>query len=469
MQRCVRDELESNWRRYVDGYNLRQGLLRFRRLQVEKTMKSALRGLFIVLSFFAAAIGGVIFDDHKRLGIILIIIGLAGSIYLWFSSERSQRKTDHFSDTTAKLLSLAGVGNPYTQMIEDDLAKGGTHNHVLDALDKALEIDANDVKALAQYVIISALHISLDNHVSPGSISPHARQFLKTSERIERGLKTSEHRYEFLVAKGILLDEIGKHSEARHWFREVGEIQPFPFPFWRLLTATSFGKDRDYINALRELEHALDEGASGPTFDFYYARALGSVGEYDLAISRLEKVRSVRGNYYQLVDLLRSFHHFAWHPMRSAYFALLSAVYVFRKNKMRSLVHMRDSLLAIGLPVLMSFFNIVEKLARKLPIVRTSKLARLTDPGNPYVSLGMSLIKTGNFLAAQKQFVKASKHSDRLNTWMNLCSASLSVSDWMQAQRAHSYLIERWPEEIPAGYAEAISEGLSYQNGGTRN
>jgi tetratricopeptide (TPR) repeat protein len=354
-------------------------------------------------------------------------------------------------------------------MIEDDLAKGGTHNHVLDSLDKALEIDPNDVKALAQYVIISALHLSFSNRVAPGSVSAHASEYLKTSERIERGLKKGEQLYKFFVARGILLDEIGKHSEARHWFREVGKIQPFIFPFWRMLTATSFGKERDYTNALLELEHALDEGASGPSFDFYYARALGSVGNYDLAIARLEKVRSLRGNYYQLVDLLRSSHHFAWHPMKSAYFAFLSAVYVFRKSKLRSLVHMRDSLLSLGLPIVMRSFTTTEKLARKLPLLRGSKLARLTDPGNPYVSLGMSLISSGNYLAAQKQFVKASMHSDRLNTWMNLCSASLKVSDWRQAQRAYSYLIERWPEEIPTGYGEAISEGLSGQSAITDN
>jgi tetratricopeptide (TPR) repeat protein len=424
-------------------------------------MKITLRRILIVISVLAAAAGGVIFDDHKTLGLTLIFIGVIGSVYLFLDSEANQAKSDRFADTTARILALSGAGNPYTQMIEEDLAKPGKYRNILEALDKALEIDPNDVNALAQYVTISALHLSFANQVAPGSVTELNALFAKTAERIDRGLKIGHERFQFCAAKGILLDEIGKHAEARQWFDEVGKVQSFPFPFWRLLKATSFGQERDYVSALQELEKALEEGARGPTFDFYYARALASVGEYDTAIARLNRVRTARGNYYHLLDQLRLCHHFAWHPISTSYFALLSAIYLFPKSRKRSLAHMRDALLALGVPILMKLFDIIEGVARRTPFLRSSKLTKLQDPGNPYVSLGMSLIQSGNYGAAQMQFLRAAKTSNRFNTWMNLCSSSIMLGDWDEAGRAYQYLAKHWPEEIPAGYGEAISQQTS--------
>jgi tetratricopeptide (TPR) repeat protein len=424
-------------------------------------MKSNLRQSFVVLSFFAAAVGGVIFDAHRSQALGLIVIGLAGSVYLFFSAEMSQRRTDNFSNTTAKLLSVSGVGNPYVAIMDEELNKTGKYDHALEVLDEAISINPNDMDSLARYVVISALHISLDSHVSPASISPVSRAYAKTSERIERGLSTDQHKYDFMVAKGILLDEIGQHVQARNWFTQAARFQKCSFPFWRFLTATSFGKQKLYLEALTELEHARNEGATGPTFDFQYARSLVSVGDYDRALVLLKKVRARRGNYYHLVDILSSTHHFAWNPTQSAYFAILSAVHIFRKSKAQSLRHLRNALRSLIVPILMVLSTATESLARRLPLLSKSKLTNLSDPGNPYVSLGTSLISSENYLAAQKQFIKAAKRSNRLNTWMNLCSASIIVRDWKEARIAHDHLSRHWPEKIPEGYDELICAGLA--------
>ena len=333
-------------------------------------MKSILRRTSIVLSFIAAAAGGIIFNSNKGVGTTFIVIGVMGSLYLFFDSELKQTNSDRLADTTARILALSGAGNPYTKMIEEDLARTRAPRNILEALDKALEINPNDVNALARYVTISALHLSFDSNVAPGSVSEVNARYLKTTNRIEQGLSIGQRRYEFCVAKGILLDEIGRHIEARQWFDEVSKAQPFDFPFWRLLKATSFGQEHDYPSALQELEKALYEGASGPTFDFYYARALGAVGQYDAAITRLNRVRSERGNYYQLVDQLRNCHHFAWHPIKTACFALLSAFYIFPKSRRRSLAHMQDALSALAVPILIRLFKIVQSIARKTPVIQ---------------------------------------------------------------------------------------------------
>jgi len=46
----------------------------------------------------------------------------------------------------------------------------------------------------------------------------------------------------------------------------------------------------------------------------------------------------------------------------------------------------------------MAVVSILETIARRLPVIRNSKMAKLSDPGNPHVSLGMSLQRTGNLL-----------------------------------------------------------------------
>jgi len=125
-------------------------------------MRTALRQGFIVLSILAAAIGGLIFDAHRSLALPLIVAGLAGSIYLFFWSEVSQRRTDRFSDATAKLLSISGAGNPYVQMMDEAVSRTGKHDHALEVLDKAIFQNPNDIDSLAKYVTISALHISLE-------------------------------------------------------------------------------------------------------------------------------------------------------------------------------------------------------------------------------------------------------------------------------------------------------------------
>src|SRR6185437_11038714 len=99
-------------------------------------MKRNITNGLVILSFLSGAVGGLIYETHQTLSIILITAGLIGAIYVYISSDTKQSKSDEFQDMTAKLLFGVGIENPYTKLVEDKLAKGGTHKDVLMQLDK---------------------------------------------------------------------------------------------------------------------------------------------------------------------------------------------------------------------------------------------------------------------------------------------------------------------------------------------
>lgn len=266
----------------------------------------------VLLSIVAAAVGGVIIERHRRLGALLLLLGILGAMYIYLSSEASQGKNEEFFETTATMLSLAGLGNPYTKQIRSRLSKGGRYKDIVSDLEKALEIDPDDMDALALYVPVCALELCPERHIAGEGWKPDEKRLSTLLSRSDKGILSGKHLPEMYAGKGMLLDIKGHHSQARAVFRESGRGRLDPY--WRLAVSTSFGMEKNYAAALSELETAIVEGAKGPSVDFQYARALSSMGQYKKAIELFNRVRTERGNYFFILEELKTAHWLSWHP-----------------------------------------------------------------------------------------------------------------------------------------------------------
>jgi tetratricopeptide (TPR) repeat protein len=326
----------------------------------------------------------------------------------------------------------------------------------LTQLDKALEIAPNDADALAPYAMIAALDLSLRHSIAPNDPLAASTSYRKTMAITERGISTGKHLSEFYSAKGVLLDVVSRHHEARSWYGEAAKQRSDPY--WRLLSSASYGIEKDYLNALDQVERAIEEGAKGSSVDFYYGRCLAAIGENDRALALFQNVRQRRGYFYQLIISMQDSYWFSWHPIKSSYYELLSALYIVRRSKHKALRHIVSAARKFVIPIMTRTSSIIEAIAKKLPLLSRTKMANLCDPGNPHVSLGLSLMRTENVQAAKKMFAIAVRRSPRFNSWMNYCSASIMTGDWDEAQRAYFYLRENWPDKVPEGYAAVISE-----------
>ena len=421
-----------------------------------KAWKRTIINALVIVCVVASAIGGVIYDSHRRMAIALIVAGIGGAAYAYISSDKKQTQTDLLENITARLLFGAGFENPYSKLAESMLAKGGTHKEILAYLEQAFTVVPNDAYALAYYSIIAALYLCSRGIVGHRDARPDSPWFRKTASVIERGIATGKRLSDFYASRGMLLDVAGQHHEARRWFDKAGRLRSDPY--WRLLKCVSYGMEQDYPHALNEVERAIKEGAVGPPVDFYHGRSLEAMGEYAKALALFQRVKDKRGYNYELVVSIRDTHWYAWRPFKAVWFEILSAKYAFNRSKRKALSHVYTAFMMSRAPVLIAFVSILERIAQRIPGLRQSKMANLQDPGNPHVSLGMSLQRTGNFEAARKMFAVAAQRSPRFNSWMNFCSAAILTGHWNEAERAYNYLIERWPNEIPEHYATTIRQ-----------
>ncbi len=333
-------------------------------------MKRNFKNIAIIASIVSGVAGRLLFSTNKVIGTALIVAGLVGAIWTYFSSQKRRVYDDELFDEIAKLLATNGVGNPYTKIIERRLSKVGTHKNVFAPLDKALEINPNDSDALALYVLIAASHISLQRLIVPENDPAYKKATDKLKRMIEHGIKLGKRLAEFYQAKGVLSDVMGKHKEARSCFLKAAQLQPGPF--WRLLTCTSYGMEGDHLGALSEVEKAIAEGAKGYLVDYYHGRCLACIGEFETAISKFQDARRARGLFYQLTVSMQEAYYYLWHPIKSSYWELLSAVYVFRGSKRKALLHVGMAASHCLLPMLIPLSRLVEKGAKRVPILRDS-------------------------------------------------------------------------------------------------
>jgi tetratricopeptide (TPR) repeat protein len=390
------------------------------------------------------------------LGGALIVAGLVGTIYVFLDSDEKQRKTDEFAETTALLLTGVGLENPYTKIIQKELLKGGTHNYFLSKLDRVLAVTPNDVDALYLYSIISALGLSLQQRLEPDVSLAGSAPYRHTVSIVDRGIRMGKSLSGFYSAKGILLDIAKNHRQAREWYGKSGNLRTDPY--WRLLCSTSYGMECDFENSFNELKTATDAGASPSITAWYYGRCSAAFGNYEEALIFFRQVKQARGNIYQLISEMEQCYWLSCRWTKAAGYSLLAAFLVVRRSRKAALKHLSGGVIALGLPIMMWVTRLLSAVATKVTVLRNTRMARLGNPGNPHVSMGLALMRQNKLQAAKKMFAIAAQRSTRLDAWMNYCTASLLSRDWDEAQRAYVYLLERWPEEIPEGYAAVINE-----------
>ena len=250
---------------------------------------------------------------------------------------------------------------------------------------------------------------------------------------------------------------MGQHENARKWFlRAATNRTDF---YWRLLTCTSYGMEGDYLRALSEIEKALAEGAKGYPFNYYHGRCLASIGEFEAAISMFQEAKKERGIFYELTVSMQEAYYYLWHPIKSSRWELLAALYVIRLSKRKALSHMAIATNHFLLPATIRVAKVLEKVAKRLPILRNSRLAHLCNPDDPFFTLGISMVERGNHIAAKKLFAIAAKQSEQFGTWVNLCSAAVLTEDWQEAERACQHIINKWPNDEGArAYMERIKK-----------
>lgn len=422
-----------------------------------RSVKYTLKFAAVLLGLILSAVGGVIVGNHPVLGGLLIVLGIFVAAYSYLSSERQQSENEKYFDALARILFGTGIGNPYTQMVKEEFERGGTYKDVLPRLNKALEIDPYDSDALAWYVRFASLHISFSHRLGRQNTQPYRDELRKVISCIEQGIQTGKNLTVFYSAKGILLDEAGKHSQARSWYIRAGGLRSDPY--WRLLVCTSYGMEGEYVNALREIEKAIEEGASGYLADYYHGRALASLGEYDAALSKFELARAERGLFYELTVSIQEAYYYKWKVITSANFEILSAWYVFRRDWRRSLSHLTHATVHYFQPSITSILNMTSRIARRLPLLRHSKAATLHSPGQPHSTLGLMLAKQRRYIAAKKMFAIAATKSESASSLLDLCTAAMLTDDWKGAEKACSTALQREPNnELAKSYMEAIKQ-----------
>jgi tetratricopeptide (TPR) repeat protein len=286
----------------------------------------------VVVTMFAAAIGGLLFDRYPIFGSILIAAGLVGSVCVYRSSESAEDANEQLLRATAQLMFASGAGSVYTKLIREKMLKPGGHKTAKRDLEKALNAVPDDPDALLLYGGSEVLRYSFRVLVSSnGRQDDVYRQRIQSV--IERGLGTGRYVPEFYCMQGILLDVSGDWEEARRCFSKASDIEPSWR--WRLFKSTSYGMEGNYAAALYEIEKALEEGASGYLVDYYYGRCLASVGEFNRAVYLFQRVRRQRGLFYHLAVSLQEAYYFEWRPFMSAYYEARASLMVLLSSLFR--------------------------------------------------------------------------------------------------------------------------------------
>lgn len=395
-------------------------------------MKLLTKRIVVALSFIAGAAGGVIIAFDPALGGLLLVAGVLGTVYSYWSSERHQDESDLMQDTLAELFVASGSANPYTELVNRKLKRGGVQ-YVIPDLERALKLDPHDADALAMYVKFGVLHLWLrivsDVRSRPPFADPDRLQQL-----IQRGFDTGKHPAEFFCAKGGLLDALNRCAEARECFRRGHELDPKPY--WRLFSCTSYGIEGKYDEALAEIELGISEGAVGPLTDFYYGRCLASVGEFSRAITLFKKIKRFRGLSYQLAVAMQEAYYFSWRPFLSAYFEMRAALLVVRINFRKAARHLAMASWHCVSPMLVRSAQVIARFSKMTSLLRESRLAKICELDEPYFSLGNSLVAKGRYAAAKKLYALAAENAPLYRNSLNLCSAAMLTGDWELAESA---------------------------------
>lgn len=271
--------------------------------------------LFTIILSVLVGVGSFLSGIYPTLGIIFSIFGILFGIWQLLSSEIRNRETNRYFEAQACLMADAGIGNLYLQVAKKEFRKSGTFKNIRKYLDKALQIDPNDVEALLVTANIIIKELSFNQWVQKlKNISDSSWAY--AFGLVNRGIRNYPSEHKFLDLLGVLYDIAGKYSLARKCFVKSSKMRQDPY--WRLLLSTSYGMSEDYDRSLKEMQKAIDEGAKGWVVEYYYGRALKACGYYREALTHLNNALSMAGHDPRILLDRQNCLHMLGHLVLSA-------------------------------------------------------------------------------------------------------------------------------------------------------
>lgn len=362
-----------------------------------------LRYLISIL-FILSGVGSIIFGLYPIIASVLIILGVISSVFSYLASEKHNQELDSIIEIQTMLLAQHNIGNVYTQRFKKELQKTGSVKTGIRLLNKALAVNSNDVEALEYFVPFLSLQFSFLKKWTRKKVDSKefSEALIFAKNLAQKGISLAPKKHIFYDSLGILYDTEGKHEKARQYFIKSSHLRNDPY--WRLLMATSWGMSGEYHKALLELQLSEREGAKGWMFNFYYGRALYSVGNYIQALVYLKSAYNERGNQPELLKVLSSSYRYSGRYISAAKYNFLLSMALILIVPRFAARKMLLSIIGVVIGLIYLASKTFWKVTKYIPIVRRLHL-RCVRPDEPEFTLGIRLIeKKGHYEAAEQMF-----------------------------------------------------------------
>lgn len=358
--------------------------------------------LLISFLFILGGIGSILFGIFPIISSIFIILGTFGSLFSLLTSESRNQELDFVIEAQATLLAQHGIGNVYKQAFKKELFKTGSVKSGLRLLEKALDIDPNDIDALSLISSLISLHLSLQQWLGVRADSSYFKNTFSHAKNLAtRGVKLYPKNHTFWDTLGILSDIEGKHNKARKHFIRSGKLRNDPY--WRLLLATSWHKSGENQKALLELKKAESEKAEGWLFNFYFGRALNSVGNHIEAENYLALAFKERGANPELLYEISQSYYLRGKLFTAAKYILMLSIRVISIHWVRGFRYFLQAAAYIGIGLACFIAKFCWKINRHIPFFRDFQ-SKILSPDEPEFTLANLLIEKGNYKEAEYNF-----------------------------------------------------------------
>ena len=419
--------------------------------------------------FILGGIGSLLFGIFPIVSSIFIILGIFASLFSLLTSESRNQELDYIVEAQATLMAQHGIGNVYTQAFKHELFKTGSVKNGLRLLEKALDVDPNDMDALSLMSSSISLYLSLQEWLRVKKDSPYFKNTFSLAQNLaKRGNELYPKNHTFCDTLGILSDLDSNHKKARQYFIRSGKLRNDPY--WRLLLATSWHKSGENQKAILELKKAENDNAEGWLFNFYYGRALNSVGNFVGAENYLLLAFRERGFRPELIYEISQSYYLRGKFFFAAKYLLILSLRVLSLHLVSGIKYFLQAASYIAIALACIIAKVSWKVVRHIPFFRDLQ-TKILSPDEPQFTLGNLLLEKGNFKEAERNFrscceiisTKAENHAN-----LALCLALQGLKD--EAIKACDKSIELNPknelfkhtrQQIESGHMKRIVD----QNG----
>lgn len=225
-----------------------------------------------VIGMVCTAVGGVLFTILPAIGTIIIIIGIAISLYSYLESESARKSANVLLEAQSQILTKSGSGNPYLEAAKNEARKRGATKKFTNYVEEAHRLDPNDIDALAYLCTNRVLELSFVEYLCKSDETSFKSQLTQVHELIKEGIEKAPQNPIFYESAGIIADLEGDHEQARRQFEKSALFRSDPY--WRISMAVSWVYSGRIDKAMNEMDKAKKEGAHGVTFEFQYGNIL---------------------------------------------------------------------------------------------------------------------------------------------------------------------------------------------------